>query len=209
MPALWTATMWLDDITPEDHSELGVNRLIWQYRGDQPRLQAFLHAHLDQLQSVEDVAFDVLVGMWPLTAVGEQLDILGRIVGQDRGELVDDAYRLYILGRIFVNRGDGQLPQFIELMEILGLETGLSIREYWPACIEVNAVSITYPDVVGDLVGDLTAAGVLCHFVHSDVAQSDTFQTSAVLGTEDTDADTGLAAVGGAVGGQLAGLREY
>jgi len=190
--ALWTATLWLDDISQETHSATGLARLIWQYRGDQPRMQAWLEAFLDQVQSVEDVAFACLTDVWPLTAEGDQLDVIGNIVVQPRGELTDDPYRLAILGRIFVNLGDGQLPQFYELLDILGLLEDARAYDFWPAAVEVSAVLVEYPDVVGDLVGDLGPGGVLLFFVHSDVADDETFQTSATLGADDIDADTGL-----------------
>jgi len=209
MATTWTATLWYDDIEPVDHSALGLARLIWQYRGDQPRVQAWLEAFLDQVDSVEGMAFDVYTGLWPLTAVGAQLTTLGKIVGQPRGTLVDDEYRIFILGRIFVNRGDGQLPQFYELLEILGVTEDIRAYEFRPAALEISSSQIDYPDTVGDLLGDLSAGGVTLDFVHSVSLDADIFETADTLGADQLDVARGLENLAGTTGGRLPGHRRY
>ena len=209
MVATWSADLWLQDVTPVDHETLGLARLLWQYRGDQPRLQGTLVAFLTGLQSIEDVSLEVLTGVWPLTAVGVQLDVIGDVVGQLRGTLTDDEYRLAILGRIFVNKGDGQLPQFFELLQILGVAEQIRAYEFYPAAFEVGSSQVTYPDVFGDLVGDLSPAGVACYFTYSDEDDDAIFETADTLGTNQLDVDRGLSNVAGLVGGELAGVTVY
>ena len=206
MPTTWTATLWYDDLEPVDHSALGLARLIWQYRGDQPRVQSWLEAFLDQVDSVEDMAYDVYTGLWPLTAVGMQLTTLGKIVGQPRAELVDDEYRLFILGRIFVNKGDGQLPQFYELLDIIGYLDDAAAYDLIPAALWVEVYDATYSWTIFDLVDDLHAGGVLLTFVYSTVGKDETFRASSSYGGDDTTAANGAGSVYDAtVGGQSAG----
>ena len=206
--ATWTATLWLDDLQVEDHEAVGQGRMVWQFRdyGPNPRLQAFLAAMLTQVQSLEDVTFEVLVGIWPLTAIGAQLDVLGKIVGQPRGELTDDEYRIMILGRIFVNKADGQMPQFLELLEIIGLLTDVQVYEEVPAAFVVSIVSSDYPLVEFDLIGGMKPAGVAMTFVYSRYASDDTFQASGTYATEEYDSATGAGSVyDAATGGRSAG----
>ena len=192
----WTATLWLDDIQPVYHRELGLGRLLAQYRGDQPRLQGALGAFLDGLQSIEDVAFEVLVGRWPLTAVGVQLDNLGGIVGQLRGDLTDDEYRVFILGRIFVNKATGTIPDFVELLPILGCGPS-ELRDMYPAALEVSATECDYPDQVWELLHTMKAAGVQLHFLHSAYLENELFTTSSTLGADELDAARGLRSLPG------------
>lgn len=209
MATTWTATLWTDDIPPDDHSPLGLARLIWQYRGEQPRLQAFLEAFLDEVQSIENAAFQVLTGVWPWTAIGNQLDVIGRIVVQPRYGMVDDEYRVFILGRIFVNKGDGQLPQFFELLDdILGI-TPVQAYEWWPAGFRIAVAGVSYPSPTIDLVYDLKGGGIYFEFVYSEQDEGTIFTTSSQLGTDEASTTEGTENLAMTTGGYLASMRWY
>lgn len=196
----WSATLWYDDTTPVEHVELGSARLIRQYRGDQPRLQGWLEAYLDGDQSLEDVLLRVLVGRSVRTAVGVQLDMVGKIVGQLRGELVDAAYRIMLLGRIFVNRANGKISEILKLFEILGVEcTG--IHEMYPAALHVDAAGMVYPEQIGDLLFDMKPAGVRLDWLYSTSAVGTIFRTSSTLGADEVTTTEGTANVAGTTGG--------
>lgn len=201
----WTATFWYDDIAEVDHAAEGDTRLL-AYLAAKPRMQAFLSALLAPVDSLEGLAIDVLVGCSIWTAVGVQLDTLGRIVRQLRGELTDAEYRLAILGRIFVNRGDGTLPQFAELLELLEVPT-VTTYEFWPACAEVNAAGVVHPTVVGDLVFDLKGGGVALRFVRSTYPEGEVFSTASTPGADEADANRGFSNPAGTSGGRLSYVR--
>ena len=55
------------------------------------------------------------------TAIGAQLDIVGKIVGQDRNGMSDDDYRRYCRARIATNRSRGTVE---DLLKIAGLVIG-------------------------------------------------------------------------------------
>jgi hypothetical protein len=203
---IWTASLWYDDITPVDHQELGVARLIWQYRGERPRLQGWLDAYLDGDQSIENVLLQVLVGRSVKLAIGVQLDMIGRVVRQQRGELADDAYRLMLLGRIFVNHADGTIPDILELFNILNVE-GAGIHEMYPAGIHIDAAGMLYPEQVGDLLFDIKPAGARLNWLYSTSAIGTIFRTSSTLGTDEVTATEGTDDLGGGVGGILSHTR--
>lgn len=53
------------------------------------------------------------------TAVGAQLDIIGKIVGQKRNGLVDDIYRRYIRARVSANRSRGTKPDILKVVDLV------------------------------------------------------------------------------------------
>ena len=206
MTVLWTATMWLEDVQPVDHVPLGLARLIRQYRGDQPRLQDGLDAFLFGLQSVEDVSMEVLVGRWPLTAVGVQLNNLGKIVGQERGEMLDTQYRLWILARILVNRGNGRAEELMHILDVLGAES--IYYDEGTAEMRIDVTDMAEGDQVRDLMGEAKAGGVRLSFIWNEELDEDAFQFANTLTADDTDADTGFGDLTGATqttGGYISG----
>jgi hypothetical protein len=206
MVATWSATLWYDDIEPVTHATLGLARMLWQYRSEQPRLQGFLEAFLNDCQSIEDVTLQVLTGRWPLTAIGVQLDTLGKIVGQERGTLTDDQYRLYILARIMVNKGNGRVEELIDICEILGCET-IYVDE-GTAEIRIDVSGVTDGNLIGDLISDAKAGGVRLTWIWNAQDDTDCFQMASTLGADDTDATTGFGDLTGATqttGGYFSG----
>jgi hypothetical protein len=209
MSYTWTATLWNDDIPPVDHAPIGLARLIWKYRGDHPRIQAFLEAFLDEVQSLEDVAYDVLTGVWPWTAVGDQLDVLGRIVGQRRFGLVDNAYRIFILGRIFVNKADGRIVDYFDLLaDILGVEQ-VDVYEWWPAAFRISVAGVDYTAPTIDLVFDMKGGGIYLEFLYSEQDEGTIFTTSSQLATDEASTTEGTENLAMTSGGYLSSMRWY
>ena len=118
MSAGWYYTTWFDSLRVEDHAAMGKAQLLWQYR-QRPRIEGFLGTLLDELP--EDASWQVYAERWPLTAVGEQLDVLGRIVGVGRGNRTDAEYRPLILAKIRVNRSSGTIGDLTDWLAILGV----------------------------------------------------------------------------------------
>lgn len=201
----WTTTLWLDDIAPVDHEELGLSRLLG-YLADKPRMRSLLEALLGQVASLEGAAVQLLTLRSIWTATGDQLDTLGRIVGQLRAGLVDAEYRLMILGRIFVNRGDGTLDQFDDLLTLLEVP-GWSTYEFWPAALEVSAYGATWVFVIADLLFALKGGGVRLNYVYAADDESDLFTTASTLAADQLDADRGFANLAGLTGGMLPDMR--
>lgn len=195
--ASWDLTLWLDDITPIDYDEVGVPRLLWQYRGDQPRLQALLTSFLERIQSLEDVALEVLANRWPLTAIGDQLDTVGKIVGQDRGERTDTQYRVYILAKILVNKSKGRISDIGTILDTMGVPT-IDFQESYPAELLVFASGMDDLENVGPFVAQAKPGGVAFHWVFSSEDEGDVFAVASTLGADEVDADAGFGDLAGA-----------
>lgn len=84
------------------YSEKSVARLIQQYR-NQPKFIAWIELYAGIMQEIEDTVFDMLLLRDVETAVGAQLDVIGRIVGQDRA--IADASPFVFFGML-----DGVTP---------------------------------------------------------------------------------------------------
>lgn len=202
----WTMTPFIGDLDAADHAADAVVDSLDQY-SEKPRFHAMLAAFMAQIQSLEDVSQDELTMRSVYTAEGVQLDVLGDIVDLERGELSDDAYRIFILGKIYANRADGQIDQIYELLTgILGKDT-VHVHEYWPCAMEIWSSDITYPDVVNRLMALMVASGVLYSFDFSSVAESLTFTFSSVVNTEETSASQGIGSMNSETtdGGQISG----
>lgn len=100
-----------------------------------PRWLALLDILLAEVQLVEDAnwamhnAFDVD------TAVGDQLDIIGRDVGELRNDRDDTDYRVAVKIRILINQSDGKLEQLIDIVTAANPDLDSEAREAYPAAI--------------------------------------------------------------------------
>ena len=105
-----------------DHVPVGLDLLIEQYKG-RPRIEGLLSSWLNRIQELEDAIWTVIDGRIIDTAVGVQLDTLGKLVGQLRGSETDEAYRAFIRARIRANRSLGHPG---DLIAVTMLATGFS-----------------------------------------------------------------------------------
>jgi len=203
--ATWDATLWLGSVIDRvEHETQGLARLLRQYV-DRPRVEGFLSAYLEQVQSLDDLAIEVMTQVWPLTAIGAQIDVLGKIVGRARGGMLDDEYRLWVLAKIFINRSNGRIEEFYDVLDILGF-TGHIIREAYPCLVVVELYEAIAPSTVFDLLDTARAAGARLDLVYSTTTRAATFRASSIYGGDDTTAANGAGSVyDGSVGGASAG----
>lgn len=100
------------------------------------------------------------------TAVGAQLDILGRIVGQARNGLVGDTYRRYLRARIVANFSDGVVEDLIKVVDfvIYDADAEIVISGILNATARLRVDGIAISDEIGAIVNgfvnDTRAAGV-------------------------------------------------
>jgi hypothetical protein len=76
-------------------------------------IEKLLAVIISPAQDIEDALQQLKTERWVDTAVGDQLDIIGRIVGQPREGRVDDDYRRFIRARIATNNSDGTFEDLI------------------------------------------------------------------------------------------------
>lgn len=146
------------------HAETGLSRLIERWRAeDKPNLAALLTTFLDPIQEIENQIWFVLYGRMVEYAEGDALDMLGRIVGQERNSASDDVFRARIAVRIRINQSFGRALDVIEMLMLL-TDARAHLREIGTASFVVTLDSPPEDSGIGfalpGLIAETRAAGV-------------------------------------------------
>lgn len=100
------------------HVSQGLSRLLTQFKG-QPNFEGQLRSFLNQVQEIENMFISLIIERYLATAVGAQLDGIGRVVDENRVGRDDVDYRAAIQGRIRINLGDGRVEDIHFLFSLL------------------------------------------------------------------------------------------
>lgn len=150
-------------------------RLPTQFRG-KPRLEAMLLALAGQHQDAEVGLYTLWAQRLLATATGAALTQLGAVVGQERGGLADESFRLRIYARLLINRSSGTIP---ELLAIFALISPLlaTLTEYPPAAFELtlSGGEASLPEDFAAILQAARAAGVGAGLLFQTEADADTF----------------------------------
>lgn len=117
----------------------------------------------DEIQEIENRAWDVLASKDIDRAFGASLDLIGRIVGQARNGLTDPQYRVALKARERINRSQGRTNDVLAMLELVD-PAGFTITDTPPAAFVVAAGAplsgfATNTELAG-LVAECRAAGV-------------------------------------------------
>lgn len=153
-----------------DHADVAASQLTEQFR-NKTRIVSLCKSWVAQAQALEDQAYTLQVQRAIATATGANLDVLGALVGQPREGRTDQHYRLWIEGRVLVNKSRGKTPQLIAIAAKL-CEGPVELREYQPATFIMYSNS-PIPGTDGVEIAKMLklakAAGVAMQFVWFDV----------------------------------------
>lgn len=185
----------------DNHVEDGLSKLISQYQ-KRKRIEGWITSVLNQVQELEDNAYLICTAFDVDTAVGEQLDFLGKIVGQARGGFDDDTYRLLIKTRILTNKSRGTGPDFINVL--LQLNENNVYEERYPATIFalINDPTLTDPSirsVYKEILFAAKPAGVELWAIDRAVAGDNPFRFSQLYNTSVFNSPRGFNSVHGTV----------
>jgi hypothetical protein len=164
------------------------------------------------VQELEVAIFDLLTERALGTAADVQLDVIGKLVGQERLGLADEDYRTLIRVRIRVNRSDGHADQLIEILQLMAPlldPTNIIYTEHYPAEVHIelgDPIGSVDPDLVFLMLNQAKAAGVRLLFMFSPDLESETFAFSS--GASVLDTDRGFATSTPGEGGQLISGRS-
>lgn len=122
-----------------DHGDQAVADLMLQLR--KPRITSLVRALAEGAQVLEDDLFSLLVDRELSSALGDQLDQWGAIVGEQRGALDDDDYRRFITARVLANRSGGSADELIRIWALVMAPTeSVRLVPKYPAGIHLEAV---------------------------------------------------------------------
>lgn len=146
------------------------------------RLETLMTVLMAPFQRFENACFQLLTQRTVDTAVGVQLDVLGKIVGQGRAGLADDVYRRYIRARILTNRATGKREELITIAKlILNDDTAtIVLLDQPPATVFVRIDNITVDAATEAaltlFLGAAISNGVRILVQSSEVLDASTFQ---------------------------------
>ena len=135
---LWGTSSWGGGYVPTLPCDTGVEsdmlEIMLSQFSDKPRFQAMIKNVAARVQEAECVAWDMILDMFLPNAEGVNLDLYGKIVGQDRLGLDDDEYRNLIYARIISNNSHGEIWRVIRIFwSILGGNLDPTVKvEYSP-----------------------------------------------------------------------------
>jgi hypothetical protein len=118
------------------HIQDAQNRLVSEFQ-DKPNIASFLSAFTLQTQLDEDMLFQFMNAFMLRTAIGNQLDLIGEIVGQARRGRNDFEYRLAIFLQIAINTAKGTANGTIEIFTMVTGASNVHLLEYFPGVVEI------------------------------------------------------------------------
>ena len=127
-----------------DHSDKAIARLAQQFKED-GNLEDLIRGLVDEVQELEGVFIDIRDDRWLHNATGEQLDLLGDVVGETRQARDDDDYRTAIYLRIAINISEGTPEQLISILTALAGAIRVDLAEYYPAVVVLQSAGLV-PD---------------------------------------------------------------
>lgn len=174
-----------------DHSDQAVARLHSIHK-DKANIEALVRLLVDPIQPIEDTLWQLLTERLIDTAIGEQQNVLGRIVGQPRDGLSDSDYRRHIRARIAVSKSKGLWTDLIAVARLLINDTSAVLVNSEP--IHMTALMEVTQSIVSDSLGAIlidflsqTKSDVVRMILqYSAQAAADTFTLGSVTETSAT-----------------------
>ena len=99
-----------------DHVTVGQERAVTYFKTKENFLK-LLEIYLNQLQDLEEKLTELANIKDVDTVTGIWLDYLGKILGEDRDNATDEAYRSNLKLRIAINTSDGTAPVLREIVK--------------------------------------------------------------------------------------------
>lgn len=161
-----------DPILFLQHRKQALRRLLAQFHG-QPNMEAVIGSFMTQVQELEAVFISLMSERYVDTAVGAQLDGIGRVVNEPRIGKSDTDYRVEIKGRITSNRGDSRIENILELFNLLLPASGLTLIEGVVASFSLSVdqaltPSDPSPEVLNAQLQTAKGAGIRANLLWSD-----------------------------------------
>src|SRR5690242_14038772 len=105
-------------------------------------------------QSIENMLQQLLTERSIDTAVGAQLDVIGRIVGQPRNGLDDESYRRYCRARIATNNSEGVMENLITVTDLIVYDDDAyyQIDNQGVACVVLRIQDLSITEDLADII---------------------------------------------------------
>jgi hypothetical protein len=157
--------------------------------------ESLVTSYVDRLRDIEAATWEVVLERLLQNAIGVQLDILGKIVGEPRFSIDDDEYRLGVRCRIAVNLSQGLMSDIRLIASMIlwngGKAADVNIYEYWPGTVMLDCLEVIDGDInhIALYLQQTRSAGIRLQVIYPlvDIDGCFTFSDNDVS----EDADTG------------------
>ena len=102
---------------------------------EKPHMAAIMNAIASELQELSDAIYDVMTEIDVNSAVGAQLDLLGKVYGRSRDGYGDEAYRSLLKMQIGINVSNGTINPMIAIIKSVTDSTKVDMFEDYPAAV--------------------------------------------------------------------------
>lgn len=130
-----------------DHIQGAKDRLRQMFKG-QPGMEGLLDLVDTEIQTLEEVFFDLMEKRSLYVAEGTVLDGWGVILNTSRNGLSDTEFRLVLLGQVAVNVSRGTPEDLINVFKLFTRPLYVSLLEVYPANLQLTTVG-------GDPIGSI------------------------------------------------------
>ena len=157
-----------------DHVAQALARLPEQDK-NKPLIAALLTSIVTPAQNLEAALWQLLTQRFATTAIGSNLDAIGKLVGQARNGLADVDYRTYIAARISANRSMGLAEDLLRVAKtLIGNALAVITLSYGgPGTVIMRVTGITRTDIQGQALASFVqtaiAAGIRVLVIYSSV----------------------------------------
>ena len=181
-----------------DHVAVALSRLLEQFK-NKANVVALVTALITPSNDVETELRDLLTKRQVNTAVGAQLDLIGKLVGQPRNGAGDVDYARFIAARIATNNSKSRVEDLISVAKLVindALDT-ITVERRSVASVVVRVTGNVVTDAVAGIcvsfLRDARAAGVKLTLETQPDLDANTFFTALSSFT------TGALSIGGTV----------
>lgn len=151
--------------TPAHDTEI-VERAVSYFRShykSKQKLRALLASYTNRSQEIENLLWDMLLGLLIDNAVGVNLEILGKLVGQERISTDDELYRRAIKARVRINISQGQPEDLYYIIRVMVPGSSFTYLDVYPAMIIIeidDSMVANDPGLLSVFLWAARAAGV-------------------------------------------------
>jgi hypothetical protein len=156
--------------------------MLAQFQG-QPNFEGQLRSFLVQVQEIEVMLFSLMAERYLSTAVGAQLDGIGRVVGEPRSGKNDLDYRVALQGRIIRNRANSRIEDIHTLFGLLlpGFSFTLTenpsgtVAHFFYEIDQALTPNDPSPAVLNAQLQDAKGAGIRVNLLYGNSPQDESF----------------------------------
>jgi hypothetical protein len=155
-----------------DHVSRGLENLTSRY-DDATAFRDLVSIYLCRVQMLEDIVYGLIIAWMLDNAVKPQLDVLGKIVGQERCGTSDFDYRAFVRARVVANSARGRIPKIQFVLKTQMAADSASYLPHPPAAYTIQSNGATVSDacktLVRETMEEIAPAGVRVDVVDAPV----------------------------------------